>query len=407
MKVLAISSFWHPRGGDTTCLFHMVEALTAAGHTVIPFSMRHAENLPSPWETRWPPSLEVVGVDRRTQLARLPEAIWSWRARRAMASLLDHARPDVAHIHHLHRHLTPSILGPLVRRGIPIVWTVHDYELICPNAHLYAADAYCERCKGHAYQEAVRLACRRGDRAQSLAVAAEKWTHAALGIWGKVDRYLCPSRFLLDRLADFGLPRDRLFHHPNAVRDAPAATGLGEGWLYAGRLTSEKGVDDLVAAARLLPDVPLLIAGDGAERHRLQRLAPPWVRFLGHLSPARLATLVREARVIAVPSRWPENDPYAVLEAQMAAKPVVACAVGGIPEQIQSGVDGILVPPHEPVALADAVRGLFADDAACRRIGSAGRDRVRTTRSPVDWLAVLEQSYRLVVSHARAVPRSA
>lgn len=405
MKVLAISSFWHPRGGDTTSLFTMVRALEGLGHGVVPFSMRHPDNLPSTWETRWPASLEVIGADRWTQLRRVPEAIWSWRAARALDSLLADVRPDVAHIHHLHRHLTPSILGPLRRRGVPVVWTVHDYELICPNAHLYTQGAYCDRCKGHRYEEAVRRSCRREDRAQSLAVAAEKWVHWKAGIWDRVDRYLCPSRFLLERLAEFGLPVDRLAHHPNCLPEAPAAETTGVGWIYAGRLTREKGVDDLVAAARQLPEVPLTVVGDGAERLRLQRAAPPWVRFLGHVPPDRLAGLLRGARVVAVPSRWPENDPFAVLEAQMAGKPVVACAVGGIPEQVRDGEDGLLVPPGQPSLLAGRVGELLTDDARASRIGKAARSRVIRERNPVAWVHRLAETYAGLVADARAVPR--
>jgi glycosyltransferase involved in cell wall biosynthesis len=397
VKVLAVSSFWHPRGGDTTCLFGMVDALGAAGHEVIPFAMRHPDNLPSVWETRWPPALEVFGTAPLTQVLRVPEAIWSGRAARALESLLREVRPDVAHIHHLHRHLTPSILEPLRRHGVPIVWTVHDYELICPNAHLYAQGAYCDRCKGHRYEAAVELRCRRDDLPQSVAVALEKWVHWKRDVWDRVDRFLCPSRFLLERLAEFGVPRDRLVHHPNFVDDRPPAPGSGEGWMYAGRLATEKGVDDLLAAARLLPDVPLTVAGDGPERLRLERAAPPWVHFLGQVPPAEVARLLDRARVVAVPSRWPENDPYAVLEAQMAGRPVVATAVGGMVEQIRSGVDGVLVPAKSPAALARAVRELLGDTAECAVIGTAARARVRFERNRVDWLRSLEHTYALLV----------
>lgn len=398
MKVLAVSSFWHPRGGDTTCLFGMVDLLRARGHEVVPFAMRHPDNLPSVWEARWPPRLELLGAAREAQLARLPQAIWSRRAAKAMASLLRDVRPDVAHLHHVHRHLTPSVLAPLRAAGVPVVWTVHDYELICPNAHLYTRGAPCERCRGHRYQEAVRLACRREDPRQSLAVAVEKWVHAALGVWRRVDRFLCPSRFLLDRLRDFGLPADRLAHHPNFVYERPAADGVGEGVLYAGRLTSEKGVEDLIRAARELPDVPFTVVGDGPLRAALTAQAPANVVFLGQVEPAAVPGLLGGARVVVVPSRWPENDPYAVLEAQMVGRPVVASAVGGIPEQIRDGVDGLLVPPASPGAMARALRGLVADPGRCAELGSRARDRVRNERSTMAWVGRLEDTYAGLVS---------
>jgi len=398
MKVLAVSSFWHPRGGDTTCLFGMVDLLGRAGHEVVPFAMRHPDNLPSVWETRWPPWLEVVGAPRAAQLRRLPEAIWSRRAADALVSLLRDVRPDVAHLHHVHRHLTPSVLGPLRAAGVPVVWTVHDYELVCPNAHLYVDGAACERCRGHRYHEAIRHRCRRGDRWQSVSVAVEKWLHAAAGIWSKVDRFLCPSRFLLERLRAFGVPAERLRHHPNFVPERPAAEGVGEGVLYAGRLAPEKGVEDLVRAARELPDVRFTLIGDGPLRASLTAQAPANVRLLGHVPPAAVPGHIAAARIVVVPSSWPENDPYAVLEAQMIGRPVVACAVGGVPEQIRDGVDGLLVPPHAPGALARSLGALAADSGRCAELGSLACARVRKDRSAVAWLTALEETYAELVS---------
>jgi glycosyltransferase involved in cell wall biosynthesis len=394
VNVLLCSSFLHPRGGDTTCVFAMWRGLEAHGHTVVPFAMRHPSNQPSPWEVRFPPQLDVWGVRGVERLAAVAASLHSFAAARAMEALLHDHRPDVAHLHHVHRHLTPSILGPLRRAGVPVVWTVHDYELICANGQLYTHGAPCTLCKGHAYANAVRLRCKRDDVAQSAAVALEKWLHARMGLWDKVDRFLCPSRFLADQLVAFGVPASRVTHLPNPVEPTPAGGPIGDHWVYAGRLSPEKGVDDLLAAARRLPRRPLHVYGDGPERARLERQAPPHVRFYGNVPPARLATALRGAGVVAVPSRWPENFPYAVLEGQLAGRAVVAAAVGGIPEQIEDGVDGVLVPPADPTRLADVVDGLLADPERAAKLGNRGRERVLRDRAVAPFLARLETIYR-------------
>lgn len=395
MRILAVSSFWHPRGGDTTSLFATMKGLAERGHEVVPFAMRHPDNLASPWEPRFPAMLGITQATRLGQLARLPAAIWSRRCAAALEGLLGEGLPDVAHVHHLHRHLTPAILPVLRRAGVPIVWTVHDYELICPNAQLYTAEAPCERCRGHRYHQAVRNRCKGGALLPSLGVAVEKALHAARGVWGLVDTFLCPSRFLADRLVRFGVDPTRVVHLPNLVDAAPVVgEGAGAGWLYAGRLTREKGVHDLLAAARLLPDVPLTICGDGPELPALRAQAPAWVRLPGTLPRPVLAEHIARAAVVAVPSRWPENDPYAVLEAQRAARPVVACAVGGIPEQITHGVDGWLVPPGDPAALAAAVRGLLVAPDRAIQIGRSARERVLRTRDRTSHLDAVEALYR-------------
>jgi glycosyltransferase involved in cell wall biosynthesis len=405
VKVLVCSSFLHPRGGDTTCLFGMKRGLEARRHTVIPFAMRHPANLPSVWETRFPPQLDVWDARGLARLLRVGAAIHSFAAASALEALLADVRPDVAHLHHVHRHLTPAILGPLRRHGIPIVWTVHDYDLICPNGQLFTHDAPCTRCAGHHYANAIRLRCKRGDLAQSAAVALEKWVHAKLRIWDKVDRFLCPSRFLAAQMVAFGVPADRVSHLPNALDPAPAGGAPGSHWVYAGRLSPEKGVDDLVAAARLLPHRALRVLGGGPEHARLVRVAPVNVTFLGPVSPARVAEELRAAGAVAVPSRWPENFPYAVLEAQQAGRAVVATRVGGIPEQIEDGVDGVLVPPADPVRLAAAVGALLDDPGAASAIGTRARSRVIREREPGRHLDTLEALYRGLTHDARALLR--
>ncbi|MDP2314418.1 MAG: glycosyltransferase family 4 protein [Pseudomonadota bacterium] len=399
VNVLLCSSFLHPRGGDTTCVYAMWHGLEARGHTVAPFAMRHPANLPSPWEVRFPPQLDVWSVRGVARLAAVAASIHSFAAARAMTALLADHRPDVAHLHHVHRHLTPSILEPLRKAGVPVVWTVHDYELICANGQLYTQGAPCTRCKGHAYDNAVRYRCKRDDLAQSAAVALEKWVHARMGLWTRVDRFLCPSRFLAEQLVAFGVPADRVTHLPNPVLPAPAGGPIGDHWLYAGRLSPEKGVDDLLDAARRLPARLLHVYGDGPERARLERTAPPNVRFFGNVPPLRLAAALREAGVVAVPSRWPENFPYAVLEGQLAGRAVVASAVGGIPEQIDDGVDGVLVPPSTPARLADAVEALLSDRAHAARLGARGRERVLRDRAVDPFITRLEAIYRHPSDH--------
>ncbi len=399
MNVLMVHSFWHPRGGDTTCMFAEVAGLERRGHTIVPFAMRHPMNIPSPWEVRFPTWTDIWHAEGIDLALGVATAIHNPQAARALDSLLEHVAIDVAHIHHLHRHLTPSILDVFRRHHVPIVWTVHDYELICPNGLLFTENAYCTRCQDHRYGEAIRFRCKRGDLAQSAAVAMEKWVHARQGIWDKVDRFLAPSQFLADRLIEFGVPESRVQHLPNGVEETMdqgehAATLPRVDWLYAGRLSPEKGISDLLAAAALLPDRRLLVLGDGPARIGVRPL--PNVQFAGAVSPREVATALRTVRVVAVPSRWPENFPYAVLEAQLAGCAVVATRVGGIPEQIEDGVDGVLVEDGDPAALAGAVGALLDDPERAIRLGGAGQARVRRRNAMAPWLAAMERVFREV-----------
>ena len=402
MKVLMINTFHHARGGDATYTRGLTGLLEGAGHEVVPMAMRHPDNDPSPWEHRFLPWVDLRAPGGRSaQVRLLPRALWSRGAARACARLVRDTQPDIAHLQHIHRHITPSVLGPLRAAGVPVVWTLHDYELICPEGHLFSQGAPCEACRGHRYGEAVRRRCKWGRLAPSAVAATEKRLHQLLGVWDKVDRFLCPSRFLADMIVRFGVPADRVVHRPNFLDAGPLPgprTPAGRpSWVYAGRLAPEKGVDVAIAAARALPDADLLVCGTGPAGAALRRQAGDLgnVRFLGHLPQRVLARHIRDARAVVVPSRWYENFPYAVLEAQAAGCAVVASDVGGIPEQIDNGVDGLLVPPDDAGALRAALQRLLDDPGLATRLGAAGARRVRERLSPADHLSAILAQYAI------------
>lgn len=399
-----IHSFHHPRGGDATYTRTLTRLLQDAGHEVVPLAMRHPDNEPSVWEHRFPSYVDLREGENPMGRARAAlRLVWSLEAAAATRALLADHRPDVAHVQHVHRHLTPSVLAPLHKAGVPIVWTVHDYELICPSGHLFTQGRPCERCFGHRYHQAVVHRCKWDRAAPSLAVALEKGVHALLGIQRYVDRFLCPSRYLADALIRAGLPADRVEHLPNFLECGEEGQAQGEGWLYAGRLAEEKGVHVAIEAARQLPGMPLWICGSGPIEAQLRQQARdlPWVHFLGQMGRAELARRLREVRAVVVPSLWPENFPYAVLEAQAAGRAVVASRIGGIPEQIEDGQDGLLVAPGDPTALARAVGGLLRDGQAARALGRAGRMRVERSVQPGPHLQRITDLYAILQDRGR------
>ncbi len=385
MTLLLVNSFWHPRGGDTTLVFAEEAGWNARGVRVVPFAMRHPENQSSPWEVRFPPWTSPrragSGLERASALLR---AIWSREAAAALDSLCRDVRPTAAHVHHLHRHLTPSIFPVLRRHGVRTVWTLHDHELVCPNGLRYVEGAPCFRCAGGRYGEAVRHRCKDGSRLASLGVAVEKAAHRALRGHARPDVYVCPSRALADGLADDGVngPVEVV---PNLVTLAAEPGPPGTDVVYAGRLTAEKGIAELVALARALPEVRLHVYGDGPERSKLEGL--PNVVVHGARPREEVHGALARAGVVVVPSRWPENQPYAVLEAQGLGRPVVAAAVGGVPELVDDGVDGRLVPPGSAPALIEAVRALLASPDTAAAMGIEARRRVLANHGPEAWFS--------------------
>jgi glycosyltransferase involved in cell wall biosynthesis len=225
-------------------------------------------------------------------------------------------------------------------------------------------------------------------------------------VWERVDRFLCPSHFLAERLVDFGIPRNKVIPFPNFIepQPEPGPWKPGEGWLFAGRLTPEKGVDVVIEAARRLPDYPLWICGTGPELGRLKERAQGMtnVRFMGHLPHSELTKRMASVGAVSVPSRWYENFPYAVLEAQALARPVVASRIGGIPEQIESGVDGILIPPNDPGALAGAISQILRHPERAKSMAEAGAYRVKSRLNPADHMQRLLLLYDKLLGSTRA-----
>ncbi len=202
---------------------------------------------------------------------------------------------------------------------------------------------------------------------------------------------MSPSRFLADQLRRAGLSSRPIDVIPNAVSVRPAAGG-GPGLVFIGRLAPEKGLDVLLDAAELT-GLPLTIAGDGPLMPHLRARANGRISLLGWVSPSRASQLLAEAAAAVVPSTWYENAPLAVLEPMACGTPVVASAIGGIPELVRDGVDGLLVEPGSAASLAAAFGAIRADEANARRMGAAARERVGEEFAPARHVEALLHTY--------------
>lgn len=396
-RVLMVNKFLYPRGGAEVYMLDLARMLAERGVETSFYAMRDPRNrdvdtsayFPSPVDFEAP-----AGLRGRARAGG--RMLYSMSARRGMSRLLADRTVDVAHLHNIYHQLSPSVLAPLRTAGVPVVMTVHDYKLVCPVYTLQSNGRLCERCVGGHYHHVVARRCNRGSLSGSTMVGFESWLHRALRSYlDGVDVFVAPSRYLARKLVAGGYSATRIVVIPNVVECAGVLTDPGDSVLYAGRLSHEKGVDvliDSLAGSRL----ELRIAGDGPQRGALERLARdrgvPAV-FLGHLAPDRLAAELEAARVVAVPSTWPENCPLIVLEAMAAGRPVVATGVGGLPELVADGETGLLVRPGDPTSLAGALTRLTADRNLARDLGAAGRRRALLRHSQDAHLAAVLAAY--------------
>jgi glycosyltransferase involved in cell wall biosynthesis len=313
-------------------------------------------------------------------------------------------RPDAVHLHNVYHQLSPSVVAATAQAGVPCVMTLHDYKLACPSYQMLDKGRPCDACVTGGPLQAARRACKDGSRSASTLLAVESWLHRRLGAYDGVGALIAPSRFLAGVLARAGVYPDRLrvLRHPVDVDHLALKAAPGGGVVFAGRLAPEKGVDTLIEAAALLPaGVTVDIAGDGPSRVALEelaaRVAPGRVRFHGRLAKDRLHDLIRTAGVAAVPSRWYENQPLAVLEAFGCGVPVVGTDLGGLPELIADGTDGFVVAAGDPAALAQALARTVADPEKAWEMGRAGRAKVSRDFAPEAHLEGLRAAYGAAV----------
>ena len=411
MRILMVQTYYYHRGGDSTSMLSLSKMLEEKGHEVVPFAMESPRNLPSPYARFFVSEIDFPELLRRASPGAawkvVTRSIYSGEARRKIAALADEVKPDVAHFHNIHAHLTASIVAPLRERGVPIVWTLHDYRLICPNTSLLSRGEICERCIPNRFYQAVLQRCKKGSLGASCVAMLTTLYDRLERLPSRIDRFIAPSEFLKSKLLEGRFDPARIECVPNFA-DLAGFAGLPEKdyFCYVGRLSHEKGIDVLVRAAASLDTGRLLVVGDGPEGDRLKALARELgtgrVGFAGYRSGEELRRILAESQFVVLPSRWYENFPYAVMEAFASSKAVVASRIGGIPEMVDDGVNGLLFPAGDVGALAERLRRMLGDRGVREEMGRRGREKAERRYGRERHYEEIERIYREVTAGKRA-----
>ena len=378
--LLAVNNYFYPRGGADVLFLEQNRIFEQAGWQVVPFAMRHPDNLPSAWADYFTDEIEygrAYGV--RDRLVRAQRVVFSLQARRRIGALIDRVNPRLAHIHNIYHHLSPAILPVLKRRGVAAVMTIHDLKLLCPSRRMMVDDKPCARCRGGAVYHSVLNRCIKGSYALSSLAMLEHLVQQTLQLYqSNIAFFIMPSRFLLETFVAWGWPRKQLVHIPNFVdverfrADAP----IGRRFVYCGRLDKDKGVATLVRAAARARQ-PVSVIGSGPDELELKSLAASLgadVEFCGRLDGGELAAAIATARAVVLPSECYENAPLSILEAYASGRPVVGAAIGGVPELIRQDDTGYLFPSGDAEALAAILSRLAAmPETKLAAIGASGR----------------------------------
>lgn len=380
MKVLLVNKFLYPKGGDAISTKTTGRLLEERGHQVAYWGMDHPDNPNYPNKEDFVPFVDYHasgGMIR--QIRQACNILYSVEAKRRIASCLNTFKPDIVHLNNFAHQLSPSILSPIAKRGIPVVMTMRDYKLVCPAYSMLVNGQPCERCTGRRYYHCLLNKCTKGSYAKSLINCIEMYLHhRLLRIYDLIDSFISPSQFLKDKCREMGFRRE-IVHLPNCVNlddYTPCYTADDDTIVYVGRVSHEKGIDTLVTAARELP-LQLKIIGDGPLREPLQarvdREGTRNVSFLGHMSPVEVKSHVQRAMAVVVPSECYENNPRTVIESFALGKPVVGARIGGIPELVTDDETGYTFTPGDVDDLRHKIQSLSKDADTVIRLGRRAR----------------------------------
>ena len=373
MKVLIINKFLKPKGGSETYIIKIGDCLKQKGHQVQYFGMDEPGRTLGNRVNQYTASLDfhTTGFKRFLYPFKI---IYSREAREKLMLVLEDFRPDAVHINNFNYQLTPSILYAIrdfdKRSGThtAVLYTAHDYQLICPNHMLNSpADGQnCGQCVGGRFFSCIRKRCIHLSLAKSILGAAEGAVYRTLKVYRHIDRIICPSYFLEEKMNQVELFRNKTVTLHNFADRMEAGPGQKKDYvLYFGRYSREKGIGTLLQACRELPDIPFVFAGDGPLADSVAGI--PNIKNVGFIKGEPLIRLIQEARFSVYPSEYYENCPFSVIESQLLKTPVLGAGIGGIPELIQEGVNGALFDSGNLKDLKEKIRYLWDAPGLCAR----------------------------------------
>jgi glycosyltransferase involved in cell wall biosynthesis len=383
MKILLVHNSYGKFSGEEAVVKDIKSLLKTNNHEVISFERSSAE----------------LSGTKLGAIKGFICGIYNPFSRRKFRELLESEQPDVIHIHNLFPLISPSILPEASRLGIPIVMTVHNYRLDCPDGLYYSQGEVCERCHGGKEYWCVLRNCEQ-NHLKSLGYALRNWiARVSSAYLDNITTYACLTEFQKKKLISAGYPADRITIIPNMVQ-MPDEPGLDEGESYVGfvgRLSKEKGISVLVDSARICADIPFAAAGSYDTLPSLEHSVPDNFALLGHCGPADLARVYLSSRFIVLPSVCYEGFPTVLVEAMLHEKAIICSNIGGLPDIVDDGVTGLLVEPGKPKDLADKIRYLWDHPDVCREMGQAGRKKALQEYSEQKYYERLMNLYKKVL----------
>ena len=363
MKILLIHNEYGRLSGEEVVVQGLRNLLDAHGHEV---------------RSYFRSSAELTSMTFGAALAFFSGIYNPWAIRDIQAMIAEE-RPDIVHIHNLYPIISPAVLPVIRQAGVPIVMTVHNYRLICPNGLFMRNGIICEKCIGGREFYCIIHNCE-NQLLKSAGYALRNWVARKNAYFMEnISIFACLTGFQKVKLMAGGFPGNKIRVIPNTVdittESVAASCPPGEYVGFIGRISPEKGVHLLMDSSRKLSDIPFRAAGAVDRMPEMTAMAASNFIFDGHLNKIALNEFIRNSRFIVLPTLCYEGFPTVIVEAMIMGKPVICSCIGGLPEIVEDNVTGCLVEPGNKRDLAEKIRWLWQHPDICEKMGQAGREK--------------------------------
>jgi len=410
MKILIANWTWYPSGGDWTYVENLCRLYREKGHNIVPFSMHNEKNYSTEYSKYFIGNINYKELNRnksiKNSLKVITKSIYSLEAKHKLEGLLSDIKIDIAHLNNIHNYQTLSVIDLLYKKKIPIIWTVHDYVILCPNTTFISHSEICFSCKVHKYYNCTTKKCKKGSFAASTIASISSYFNYLKGFYNKVDYFICPSKFIYNKFLEFGFPSEKLIQKNNLYytqesTNHKSETLIEESYLlYVGNLIRVKGIYTLLEAVKDL-SIKLIILGDGDEYENLlgfkkeQNLEN--VILLGRVDKETVSYYLKNCTAIIQPSECFENMPYSLVEAMLVGKPIIGSRIGGIPEIVIDNVTGYNFEPWNATDLRQTIVKLLENPQKAKEMGKNSKNLIEEIVSPSSYFNTLNKLFEKLV----------
>lgn len=382
MKILQINKFYYRKSGSETHFIDLIKLLRENNHKVTVFSTENAKNIKGKGDDCFIDEIEM----NLSNFKKGFNLFYNYQAIKALKKIISNNRPDVVHLHNISHHFSPAILKVFKQFNIPVIMTVHDYKLICPNYKLFNSKGICKKCIGGKYYHCALNKCVKTSYLGSLVMTVEAYWARWKKYYDLVDIFIAPSYFMRNKLIEGGINPKKIkylnnFLSINIAQDNSSEEKNTRKYILSfGRLSEEKGLDCLIEAFNNISnkEIVLKIAGEGPASTGLKELTKKLglekkVDFVGHKPEDELKKIIAESQFVVVPSLWYENAPYTILESYALGKAVLGSEIGGISELIKENETGLTFKIENRNDLTDKINYLLNNENKNKVMGEMGR----------------------------------